>query len=145
LGKSGQRARAPGQLCDADRAIGSGHAELPARELQVGRGRFKEVGGQTAAPVDGGVAGEGGGASRHHQRARRHARRAGGYHIAIALHEPHRAHVDAQPGGNQGWERGQVALSHRLHPGAQHHRPIGLEQELHRLVEDAARHLQEAG
>ncbi len=90
------------------------------------------------------VAGERGGAARHHDRARGDARRAGRHLVAVAFHEPTPRGIDAEPLRHQRHERGQMALPHRLRAGAQRHLAVRLEPQIDGLVENAAGDFEEA-
>ena len=108
------------------------------------RSALKRCAAPLPALVDGLVAGERGGAARHHDRARGDARRADRHLVAVAFHQPHGARIDAEPLGDQRHERRQVPLPHGLHARAQGHPAVLLEAQVDGLVENAAGHLQEA-
>ena len=94
-----RRAPAPRQLEDPDRAVGARRrGSVPSANSMSADAGLEELRRRARRPfVDGRVAGEHGGAARHHHRARGHARRARRHLVAVALHQPHRAGVDAEP------------------------------------------------
>ena len=136
--------RLPREVEEPDRAVGAPHPEAAVGKLHVERRGLEPLGREPPALVDRRLARERHGAAGHHQRAGGDARGAGGDLVAVALDQADRGRVDAELLRDEARVRRQVALPHRLHARAHGHGAVGLEAKIHRLVEDAARHLEEA-
>ena len=91
------RAHALRQFEDRDRAVGAGDPERAVGEFDVAGVGLETVRRAAPALLDGLVAGDRGGAARHHDRARGDARRAGRHLVAVALDQPHALRIDAEP------------------------------------------------